>query len=187
MPLPKRSLHPAGGNDRGPFLGTLELVAYAESQLAQIVWAGLGQRTACGPSPQVLYQNEIGRVRGQEGNLNVSAKAVQRLAHEPAAMRARANCASSNGAGRPRSRTARRALMPSSSSNRFQVYTVCRATPTATFEQSLPASSSRPARTCRFAASRNRFCTMPIVSSNTIPGERTHAAINSCHELGKDQ
>lgn len=73
------------------------------------------------------------------------------------AARTLANCAWSSCAGRPRSGTARKASMPPASSNAFHVYTVWRATPTAsaTSAQPLPYCSIRPARNRFFAASRN--------------------------------
>ena len=88
----------------------------------------------------------------------------------------------------PGSGTARKASMPPSSSNAFHVYTVWRATPTAnaTSAQPLPFCSIRPARKRFFAASLNRFCTMPIFSRSN-PEDITHGQHNGCHVFREDQ
>src|SRR5450759_998787 len=95
---------------------------------------------------------------------------------------------SSSRGGRPRDRAQRSASIPPSSSNAFHVYTVCRATPTASATSAgfFPLSSNRPARTRFFAASSNRFLTMPRTSKHLVE-EITHGATIGCHELWKYQ
>ena len=104
------------------------------------------------------------------------------------AARTEANWLSSSLAGRPRPGTARSASIPPPSSSAFHVYTVWRATPTAsaTSAQPLPFCSIRPARKRLFAASLNLSCTMPIFSSND-PGDITHGSRICCHVLREDQ
>src|ERR1035437_4164269 len=104
------------------------------------------------------------------------------------AARTLASCAWSSCAGRPRSGTARKASMPPSSSNAFHVYTVWRATPTAsaTSAQPLPFCSIRPARSRFFAASHNRFSTIQNLSKNK-PEDITHGQHNGCHVFREDQ
>lgn len=97
------------------------------------------------------------------------------------AARIDASCPSFSWAGRPRSGTSRSASIPPSSSNRFHVYAVWRTMPTttATSAQLLPASSSRPAFSRFFPASRNRFCTRSTFSS-TATEDVTCEMINGC-------
>ena len=86
MTLPKRSLHPASGDDRRTLLRTLELVSCSRVQLAEIVGTVVGQRIALEPCPQVLDRIHVRRVWRQERDLNVPVQAVQVLAHQAAAM-----------------------------------------------------------------------------------------------------
>ena len=104
------------------------------------------------------------------------------------AARTLASCWASSWAGRPRSGTERNASIPPSSRSRFHVYTVWRATPTAsaTSAHPLPASNSRPALTRFFDASLNPVFAMPIFSNNAN-GDITTESINGCHELTKYQ
>src|ERR1700738_5121835 len=90
MTLPKRSLHPASGDDRGALLSALELVARARVQLAEIVGTVIGQRVSLEPSPQVFDGVQVRCVRRQECDLDVSGQAVQILAHQTTAMRLQA-------------------------------------------------------------------------------------------------
>ena len=87
MTLPKRSLHPASGNNRGAFLRTLELVARAGMQFAEIRRAVIGQRMTLKPSPQILDRIQFGRVSWQECQLDMAVQSVQILAHQLAAVR----------------------------------------------------------------------------------------------------
>src|ERR1035437_8577250 len=84
MTSPQRSLHPASGNDRGSFLGALELVACGRMQLAQVVGAVVGYRVALEPSPQIFDRIEVGRVGWQVRNLDVTAQRVEIVAYEVA-------------------------------------------------------------------------------------------------------
>src|SRR5450631_549731 len=97
-------------------------------------------------------------------------------------------CSSSSRAGRPRVGMSRSASMPPSSSTAFQVYAVCRATPTACAASAavLPASSIRPARTRRRTASSIRLVTMPRPQYLPSIGT-TRERINGCHDLCKAQ
>ena len=56
-------------------------------QLGEIVGAVVGQRMAFEPRPKVFDRIQIGRVRGQKGNLDMSVDRIQILAHQEAAMR----------------------------------------------------------------------------------------------------
>jgi hypothetical protein len=55
-----RRLHPASGNDRGPLLSSLELVACSGVQLAQIVGTLVGQRVSLEPRLQVFDGVKVG-------------------------------------------------------------------------------------------------------------------------------
>lgn len=90
MTSPKRSLHPAGGDDRGALLGTLELVARGAVKLGEVVEAIVGQGIALESGPQVLHRIEIGLVRRQERDQDMSAQAVQVVAHQATAVRLQA-------------------------------------------------------------------------------------------------
>ena len=90
MTSPKRSLHPASGNDGGPLLGAFELVSGGGMQLAEIVGAEVGQGMTLEPSPQILHGVQVWRVRRQEGDLDVSSQAVQIVPHQMAAVRLQA-------------------------------------------------------------------------------------------------
>src|SRR2546427_2015377 len=93
--------------------------------------------------------------------------------------------APSSCAGRPGA-IARNASMPPSSSRAFQVYAVCRATPTALAASAgdLPASIKRPASTRMRVASSifamHRF-------SDHVRVRATHDGAIGCHELGNSQ
>src|SRR5574340_745049 len=87
MTLPKRSLHPASGDDRRTFLRALELVAGIGVQLAQIRRAVVGQRMPLEPCPQVFDRIQVWRIGRQEGQLDMTAQPVQIFAHQFAAVR----------------------------------------------------------------------------------------------------
>lgn len=90
MTSPKRSLHPASGNDRGTFLSALELVARGQLQFAQIVGTAVGHGVSFEPGPQAFHGIQVRCVRRQECDLDVSGQAVQILAHQATAMRPQA-------------------------------------------------------------------------------------------------
>ena len=90
MTSPKSSLYPASGDDRRAFLSALELVAGGGMQLAEIVGAVVGQRMPFEPCPKVFDRIQIGRVRGQEGDLDMPVDRIQILARPAAAMRPQA-------------------------------------------------------------------------------------------------
>src|ERR1035437_3455022 len=90
MTSPKSSLDPASGNDRRAFLSALELVASGGVQLGEIVGAVVGKRMTFEPCPKVFDRIQIGRVRGQEGDLDMSVDRIQILAHQATAMRPQA-------------------------------------------------------------------------------------------------
>ena len=98
------------------------------------------------------------------------------------------SCSSSSRLGRPRVGMARSASIPPSSSTAFQVYAVCRATPTACAACAgvLPARSIRPARTRRRTVSSNRFVAISRFRFNPSI-DITHHGINGCHDLRKAQ
>ena len=56
-------------------------------QFGEIVGAVVGQRMTLEPCPKVFDRIQIGGVRGQEGDLDVSVDRIQILAHQAAAMR----------------------------------------------------------------------------------------------------
>ena len=68
-------------------MSALELVAGGGMQLGEIVGAVVGQRMTFEPCPKVFDRIQIGRVRGQEGDLDMSVDRIQILAHQAAAMR----------------------------------------------------------------------------------------------------
>mgnify|MGYP003347367549 CR=1 FL=1 len=84
MTLPQRSLFPTSDDDCRALLGAGELVAGCGLQLGQIVRAVVGQRMPLEPGPQIFHRIQIGRVRRQEGELNVSVECVQVVANEAA-------------------------------------------------------------------------------------------------------
>lgn len=86
MTLPERSLHPAGGDDRGALLRTLELAARRGVQLGKVVGAIVDQGMTLEPCPEVLHWIQIRRVRRQEGDLNVRIQGVQIVANQTAAV-----------------------------------------------------------------------------------------------------
>src|ERR1035437_1608029 len=90
MTSPKSSLNPASGDDRRSFLSALELVAGGDMQLGEIVGTVVGQRMTLEPCPKVFDRIQIGRVRGQEGDLYMPVERIQILAHQEAAMRPQA-------------------------------------------------------------------------------------------------
>ena len=87
MTLPKCSLHPASGNDRGALLRALEFVACARVQLAQIVGTVIGQRVSLEPGPQIFDRIEVGRVGWQKDNLDIPIQTVEVVAHKVAVVR----------------------------------------------------------------------------------------------------
>src|SRR5271169_908987 len=87
MTLPKRSLHPAGGDDGGTFLCALEFVAGAGVQLGEVAGAVVGQRMALEPGPQVLDGIEIGCVRWQERDLDMPVETVQIMTDQTTGVR----------------------------------------------------------------------------------------------------
>src|ERR1019366_1095074 len=86
MTLPKGSLLPTSGDDRRAFLCAPELVAGGGMQLGKIVGAVVGQRMTLEPSPEVFDRIEVGRVRRQEGDLDMPVDRIQILAHQSAAV-----------------------------------------------------------------------------------------------------
>jgi len=72
MTSPQRSLLPARGDDRGPFLCAIEFVAGSDMQFGEVVGAVVGQRIALEPGPQVFQGIEIGRVWRQIRDLDVT-------------------------------------------------------------------------------------------------------------------
>ena len=87
MTSPQRSLHPAGGDDRGSLLGTFEFVACRGVQFAQIVGAVVGQRVALEPGPQILDWIEVWGIGRQEGDLDVPTQRIEIVAHQTTAVR----------------------------------------------------------------------------------------------------
>ena len=73
MTSPQIGLLPTCGDDARTMLSTLALVACGESQLGEVVRAEAGQRMTLEPGPQVLDWDQIGCVRGQEGDLQMGA------------------------------------------------------------------------------------------------------------------
>jgi len=137
MTSPERGLHPASSNNRATLLSALELVACGGVQLAEVVGAIVGQGMAFKQGPQVLHRVQVGRVRGQECNLNVPTQTVQIVPHQ----------ASSN---LFHVYTVCRAT-PTAIADSAGVF---------------PASNIRPARGRFFAALLNLFWTMTTFSSN---------------------
>ena len=86
MTSPQRSLLPARGDDRGPFLCALELVAGGDMQFGEVVGAVVGQRIALEPGPQVFHGIEIGRVWRQIRDLDVTGQVVQVVPHQVTAV-----------------------------------------------------------------------------------------------------
>ena len=82
MTLEQICLFPASRDDTGAMLGTFELVAGGRLQFGEIVRAEVRQRMTLEPSPQVLDRVQVGRVRRQESNLDMSIGAVQILPHQ---------------------------------------------------------------------------------------------------------
>ena len=87
MALPKRSLRPAGGNDRGTLLSTLGLVSRGRMQLARIVETVVAQFV---PGPQVFEGIEVRCIRWQNCDLDGSSQTIQILARQATAMRPQA-------------------------------------------------------------------------------------------------
>lgn len=77
MTLKQTGLHPTSRNDIRTKLGTLELVAGSRLQLGQIVRAEVRQCMTFEPGPQIFDRVQVGRVRRQESNLDMSIGAVQ--------------------------------------------------------------------------------------------------------------
>src|SRR5882672_1090879 len=90
MTLPKRSLSPTGSDDRRAVLGALELVARGDVELVERFGTEVGERMALEPGPQVLHRIQIGRIRGQELDLDMTIDRVQVFAYQPAVMSTRA-------------------------------------------------------------------------------------------------
>ncbi len=87
MTSPKRSLHPAGGDDGGTLLSALEFVARGSLKLAEVVGAVIRQGMSFQPSPQVLDRVEVGCVRWQKRNQDAPAQGVQVIAYQAASVR----------------------------------------------------------------------------------------------------
>ena len=79
MTLKQGGLLPASCNDIRTVLSTFELVAGSRLQLGKVVWAEVRQRVTLEPGPQIFGRIQIGRVRWQESNLDMSIGAVQIL------------------------------------------------------------------------------------------------------------
>ena len=82
MTSPEGSLPPASGDDRRALLGARELVARGGVQLAEVVGTVVGQCVALEPGPQIFHRIEVGRIRRQEGNLDMPIQAVQILPNQ---------------------------------------------------------------------------------------------------------
>src|SRR5687768_4662911 len=87
MTSPKRSLHPACGDDGGALLSALELVASSAVQGVEIGGAVVGKGMPLEPSPKELYRIEVGSVGRQKGDLDMSTQAIEVIAYQAAAMR----------------------------------------------------------------------------------------------------
>lgn len=83
-------MHPAGGDDRRALLGALEVVARGGVQHIEVGRTEAGHGVPLQLGPQVLHWIEVGRVRGREGNLDMTVHAVQVIASQPTAMRLQA-------------------------------------------------------------------------------------------------
>lgn len=86
MTLPKRGLHPASRNDRWALLRTFEFVAGTYVQLVQVVWAVVGQGVPFEPCPKIFDRVQIGGVRREKRNLDMTVQGVEVIANQSAAM-----------------------------------------------------------------------------------------------------
>lgn len=82
MTLPRRSLHPTSGNDRGTLLGVLEFVTCCGLQFAEVVGTVVDHDVAFKSSPKVFDRIHVGRV-----GRYVTLQSVQVLAYKPTTMR----------------------------------------------------------------------------------------------------
>lgn len=90
MTSPKRSLHPAHGNNRGAHLRAFEFVACGRVQLAQIVGTVVCQGMPLEPRPQIFDGIEVGGIGRKKGDLDVPVQRIEVVAHQTAAMRLQA-------------------------------------------------------------------------------------------------
>jgi len=87
MTLKQTSLLPACRKDIRTLLSTFELVSGRHLQLGEIVREEIRQCITLEPSPQTFHWFEIGRIRRQECQLEMSILSVQMVTHQFAAMR----------------------------------------------------------------------------------------------------
>lgn len=84
---PQRSLLPAGGDDRGSLLCTLEVVACSRLQFAEVVRTVVGHGVTLEPGPQILHWIEVWCVGRQVGDLDMPVQAVDVVAYKVAVVR----------------------------------------------------------------------------------------------------